>query len=263
MKLLILGDLHGNTNVALNYINKAAEEKVELIIQLGDFGIWGGYSGIAYLDDLNYALQRTNRRILFVGGNHENYDLIESWEKLNPRSTNGHVYVRSNILYIPRGCVWKWGGKRFLGLGGAVSVDKSMRVPGESWWWQEAITNEQMYTAVQNVAGREIDYMFTHDCSDRTIWKDRIKPDEDSLANRKKIDWVLDRVKPKMQFHGHMHTWYDWKIDYSKPFSDEEGPYTQVYGLNMEGDRNAAGILDMDTNEFKQLPWKMPRYNLL
>lgn len=259
MRFLIAGDWHGKTRVALAVIQKAVDENCELIIQLGDFGIWPGYSGVAYLDDMNYMLQRVNRKVVFVGGNHEDYNQIDAWEKVNARSTNGHVYVRSNILYIPRGTCWKWGGKRFLALGGAVSVDKAWREPNKSWWWQEAITNDQMVTAVDNANGREIDYFITHDCSDRTVWKDRLKPDEDSRANRKKIDWVLDRVQPKMHFHGHMHTWYDWRLNHGRPFTDEDGPYTQVYGLNMEGDRHATGILDTDTNEFKVIPWKMPR----
>lgn len=261
-KLFIAGDWHGNTNVALAAINRAVEEGCELIIQLGDFGIWGRFEGLSYLDDLNYLLQRHNRRLLFVGGNHENYDLIESWEKLNPRSTNGHVYVRSNILYIPRGCVWKWGGKQFLGLGGAVSVDKAWRVPGESWWWQEAITNDQMLEAVRNAEGKKIDYMFTHDCSDRTIWKDRLKPDEDSRANRKRIDWVLDRVKPGMQFHGHMHTNYDWRLNHGRPFTDEDGPYTQIYGLQKEGNQGAVGILDTETDTYTPLKWSKSHFNI-
>ena len=260
MKLLIAGDYHGNLPCALGQIDRAVEENCELIIQLGDFGIWHNYAGVEYLDSINEKLRSVSRKLLFVGGNHENYNLIESWEKHNPRSSNGHVYVRSNILYIPRGSTWKWAGKNFLGLGGAVSIDKSMRTPNESWWWQEAITAEQMNQTVLNASYRgRIDYFFSHDCSDRTPWKDRLKPDVDSVTNRKKIDWVLDRVKPKIHFHGHMHEWYDWKIDHSLPFSDEDGPFTQVYGLNMETERNSHGVLDLETDEFRTVPWKMPR----
>lgn len=264
MRLVIAGDWHGERGPAFAAIKRATEEGIEMIIQLGDFGIWGGYSGLSYLDDINYRLQSANRTLFFVAGNHENYDLIDSWEKLNPRSTNGHVYVRSNILYIPRGNVWKWGNKRFLGLGGAVSIDKARRVPGRSWWWQEAITNEQMAFAVSNAAGKQIDFMFTHDCSDRTPWKNRLKPDMDSTANRQKIDWVLSRVKPKVQFHGHMHEWYDWTLSHGVPFDHkDDDPITQIYGLGMENERNSMGILDTDTYEFTTIPWNVPRVNSL
>lgn len=264
IKLLIAGDWHGNLHAGMAAIDAAVRENCELIVQLGDFGVWPGYSGVHYLDSLNYRLENENRKLVFVGGNHEDYNQIEAWEKVNARSTNGHVYVRSNILYIPRGCVWKWNNKRFLALGGAVSIDKEWREPNESWWWQEAITNEQMAQAVENVAGRQIDYMFTHDCSDKTPWKDRLKDDLDSKTNRRKVDWVLDRVKPKMQFHGHFHTWYDWQLTHGVPFDPQaDDAITQVYGLNMEMERNAMGVLDLDTNTFSTTPWKMPRPNVL
>lgn len=266
IKFIIAGDWHGNPYAARNAISAAMTEKAEVIIQLGDFGIWPSFDGMEYLDSMNTDLRAVDRKVVFVGGNHEDYNQIEAWEKHNPRSSKGHVYVRSNILYIPRGCAWKWAGKTFLGLGGAISIDKQWRVPNESWWWQEAITNEQMNEAVINAAYRpnRIDYLITHDCSDRTPWKKRLKPDPDSVTNRKKIDFVLDRVKPRIQFHGHMHEWYDWQLPHGSAFDpNDEGLSTQVYGLNMECEQNSMGILNTEDDSFVQIPMKIQRNTYL
>lgn len=253
MRVLVAGDIHGNTPVGLQLIEQAVTHKAEIIIQCGDFGLWGGFEGIDYLDALNARLREHNRNLIFVDGNHENHDQLEQIDRSNPRSKAGQVYLRSNILHAPRGNYWRWGNKYFMAVGGAVSVDKQWRTPGESWWAGEELTEVQATSIINNMNDRRkhgrpnIDYLFTHDCSDRTPFYDRLKPDLDSKIHRQRIDQVIEAVRPRFHFHGHMHTRYDWQ----NPINTELGAdWVQTYGLECDGMWNNWGILDTGTDTF-------------
>ena len=92
--------------------------------------------------------------------------------------------------------------------------------------------------------GLKVDYLLTHDCSDRTPWRSRLKPDIDSQIHRQRIDRVLDGIKPAYHFHGHMHQRYDWM---NRVGAED---WTQTYGLECNAELDSWGILDLDTDEF-------------
>lgn len=249
MKVLITGDLHGNGHEAVRVVNHAVSHSAQIILQCGDFGFWSGYDGIEYLDRLNYALRKNNRTLIFADGNHEDHDALERCDNHNPRSKTGQVYIRSHILHSPRGNYWKWGDKYFMTVGGAVSIDKAMRTPGKNWWEGEELTDAQADGIVANMIDRrkngrpDIDYLITHDCSNRTPFGRRLKPDLDSQIHRQRLDRVLEAVRPRIHFHGHMHERYDWMNRIS------DG-WVQTYGLECDGMRDNWGILDTETDEF-------------
>jgi predicted phosphodiesterase len=240
MKVLVAGDWHGNTKHAINMVKEASKAGAKKIVQVGDFGLWTHYEdGIRFLDQLNEAARREGVKIYAVGGNHENWDHWDWFVKNMPKSYHGFAYLRSHVLLAPRVHYWGWEGKKFLMVAGAVSVDKQWRVEGHTWWRNEEITDEM----VDSIHGK-VDYLVTHDCSNRTPWKGRLKPDMDSLANRQRIDAILGRVKPEMHFHGHMHTRYVWENLVA------DNHYTKTIGLDMDGTWDSWGILDINTGEF-------------
>jgi hypothetical protein len=108
-----------------------------------------------------------------------------------------------------------------------------------SWWPQEQITDAE----IAGVRG-PADYLFTHDCSNATPWRERLKPDFESQIHRQRIDTVLQEAKPKMHFHGHMHTKYDW---HNRVGGDK---WTHTFGLDMDGEFYCYGILDLETDTF-------------
>lgn len=251
MKVLVAGDIHGNTRAGLALVEKAVANKASVIIQCGDMGIWPGFDGIEYLDALNARLREHGRNLLFIPGNHEDYDQLDRYESNAPRSKAGQVYLRSHILMVPRGCYWKWGNKYFMGVGGAVSIDKQWRTPGKSWWAGEQLTDDQAYGIVKKMNDRrtngrpDVDYLFTHDCSDKTPFYGRLKPDLDSKIHRQRMDAVIEAVRPTIHFHGHMHTRYDWQ----NPISNGTH-WVQTYGLECDGMYDNWGILNTETDDF-------------
>lgn len=243
MLVLVLGDTHGNTLAATQAVDYARDHGVKTIVQVGDFGLWDHMpNGVKFLDTLNERLRLRGVKMYVVGGNHENWDRWDWYTEHNPKDYHGFTYLRSHIRIAPKVHYWNWEGKRCLMVGGAVSVDKPWRVKGMSWWPGESLKWDEVQQATK--VG-PVDYFFTHDCSNRTPWKDRLKPDLDSQMHRQQIDTVLGATTPKVHFHGHMHTRYDWV---NLTGNDK---WTQTYGLECDGDWDNMGILNIRTGEFQ------------
>jgi hypothetical protein len=104
------------------------------VIICGDFGLpWCNDKEDDYW--LNW-LEEKNFEILFVDGNHENFDLLYQFPVVERYGGKVHK-VRKNIFHLMRGEVYEIEGKTFFAFGGASSVDKHLRVESISWWEQE------------------------------------------------------------------------------------------------------------------------------
>ena len=267
MKILLVGDTHGVKNDIWNACNEAGDRKIAHVVVLGDFGLWDHTAeGVAFLDACNEAAHVNNLSIYAIGGNHENWDHWETYAQMGLPRHKGFTMVRRRVLLSDKVNKWTWHNKQFVAAGGAVSIDKDWRLkrergteenlyftgvrdsrgtgPRTLWWPNEQLTDEH----VEEIKSWNIkaDYLFTHDCSDKTPFYNRLKPDLDSQIHRQRIDKVLRAVKPDMHFHGHMHTKYDW-IN-TNTFRWEHG--TQTYGLECNNDWWSWGVLDLETDKF-------------
>jgi hypothetical protein len=237
MKILIAGDWHGDTRHACKTVRRAKAAGAEIIMQVGDFGMWDHeIEGFNYLDGLNDECRKNGIKVYFVAGNHENWDRLDWMEKNNPKTYQGHTVIRSHIRYTGRVKRWRMDDKWFQAVGGAVSIDKAGRKLGKSWWAQEAVP-ESVVKGLEN-AGRVSDYLFTHDSPTCAPHKFRLKADLDSQMHRQLMDRVGRVVQPKLWFHGHYHEWYE-----NYDFMHQRG-YSSVYGLEMNGDYYNYVILD-------------------
>ena len=116
------GDLHGNVlRFQPQYFPEQVEmSKIDYMIVCGDFGcVWNGdKSDDPQLDRLE-ALPFT---ILFVDGNHENFDAlseypVEQWH-------GGRVQkIRPHVIYLMRGQAFELQDRTFFTMGGAQSHD--------------------------------------------------------------------------------------------------------------------------------------------
>jgi hypothetical protein len=254
MRVVIVGDTHGQKQDLLPEIYFAGKHNIQHVVVVGDFGLWTHrLDGHVFLDDVQDAARINNLSVYAIGGNHENWDHW-NWMVENLPTSKGFAAVRSRVLLAPKVHEWTWAGKRFIGAGGAVSIDKDWRLANErqprTLWWP----NEQLTQADLNqieVMGTA-DYLLTHDCSDQTPFKNRLKPDPDSQIHRQRIDNVLRSVQPKMHFHGHMHEKYDWineRVYGGSAFDNEpwSGPSTRTIGLEAFTDPDSFGVLEVDS----------------
>jgi hypothetical protein len=256
MKILVAGDTHGNTRWTNTLVGHAVDQQAEIMVVVGDFGLWDhGFEGMEFLDSVNVTLRNHNRMLIWTDGNHENHDRLEWYRLRNPRSTKGLVYIRSNILYSPRGNAWTWDKKRFMTVGGAVSIDKDWRLQAERtrygartlWWPGEQLTDPEadgIVKATESPTWKPVDYLFTHDCLTNAPFKYRLKEDPESQAHRQKMDRVVKAIRPRWMFHGHMHERYVYEFPTYEP-------HTKVRGLECDGMRDSWGILDTELDAFK------------
>lgn len=206
--IAMVGDWHAHLRPAQWAIGHGVEQGADVFVHAGDFA---AHMPDWYLIGVTAALKRVRRHLLFVAGNHDNHHILRALP-INPR--NGLQQVTEHIWHIPRGFRWDWDGVRFLGLGGAHSVDRTWRLrDGSMWQPEEAITREDADAVI--AAGRA-DVMICHDCpTGVTIPYPNPAPDfppfelEEAHRHRQLLREVVEAVQPAFLWHGHYHVRYD------------------------------------------------------
>lgn len=147
--------------------------------------------------------------ILFIDGNHENFDRLESVEFPIEKKYGGIVRrIKDNVFWLTRGQVFNIEGKTFFTMGGANSTDKDRRVPNKSWWERELPLNDEYHAAIQNLknVGNKVDYILTHTCPVSLIRKMGRTPSVADLELTGFLDWImLDAVTYDHWYFGHWH----------------------------------------------------------
>jgi 3-oxoacid CoA-transferase subunit A len=151
MSIFLSSDFHGNAENELSYITKKTliknyrQEKFENIkyhIILGDGGfLWQG----SHKTDLfNYkVLAHRPFPVLCVIGNHEPILGMSGIPEVDIGIGEAVYQIQAEpfVAYLKRGKIYTIDGFKMLVLGGALSVDKSWRKPGKTWWeceyWSE------------------------------------------------------------------------------------------------------------------------------
>lgn len=232
---ILAGDWHGSFSQAETVIRHAHSQGIDTIFQVGDFGIWD-HTTKKFLNRMESLLKQWEIELYFIDGNHENFDMLYRKKVLE----DGTRYVTDHITYIPRGYRWKWHGLTFLGLGGAVSIDKGFRIEGRSWWAQEALTDNDILWA--KTGGPPVDVMITHDSpasAPNTVtddWQGQVGAmkyyGKEALAactdHRKRLQEVTDVAVPRLLFHGHYHTYMNGIYLHG----DENHTVGEVFGLD-------------------------------
>ena len=206
--IFVTGDTHRSDLLSLRVFcdNHPELTKSDYVIIAGDFG------GVWAKDTLERDLKQFSDlpvTVLFVDGNHENFDLINSYpvEMWN----GGKVHkIRPDIIHLMRGQVFEIEGKTIFTFGGATSIDRDYRIKGESWWAQELPTYEELDEGIANLKryGNKVDYIITHSCGQRALMYPQLRiaagvklvcPESHMLSN------FEDIVDCKHWYFGHFH----------------------------------------------------------
>ena len=177
MKIYITGDTHADFR---RFGSHFFDDKECYVIICGDFGgIWDGSKTEKYWLDW---LEKKKFTLLFVDGNHENFDMLNSFPVTEWNGGKVHV-IRDNIIRLMRGQVFTIDGTRFFTFGGGQSHDiqagifdrsdpdfavkkKKLdreralyRIDHESWWKEELPSEEEMAEGLLNLekAGNAVD----------------------------------------------------------------------------------------------------------
>lgn len=183
--ICVTGDCHGDFS-RFSQVNDKPYANADYIIVCDDFGLlWAKDNDLAvtmaWLSQLPF-------KILWVQGNHENYDMIAEYPV---REWNGglvrHI-VNDRIILLERGQVFTIEGKKFFTFGGARSHDirggvfdpKDPKFPQKvlecrmkglpyrldriSWWREEMPSYYEIEIAEENLkkVDNKVDYIITH-----------------------------------------------------------------------------------------------------
>ena len=229
--VFVTGDTHGDWINRLN-VDSFPEQKEmtkdDYVIICGDFGIWDNSKrekyNLSWLDDKPFTT-------LFVSGNHENYDILDSLEMSEWHG--GLVnFVRKSVIHLMRGQVFNIEDKTFFTFGGASSHDISAgilepddpnfkekkkhldkdpfalyRINHVSWWERELPSENEMEMGLDNLKkeNNKVDYIITHSPSTSELYLMGGKGlyQSDILTNY--LEDVKANTEYKRHFFGHMH----------------------------------------------------------
>ena len=212
--IYITGDTHGDvtrfTDLTVPEHGSFCEN--DKIIVCGDFGFvyYGEQDKEEQLKENENldCLAKCPFEILFVDGNHENFDRLESSEFPVEQRYGGTVRrIKDNIFWLTRGQIFDIEGKTFFMMGGAYSIDKYMRTAHRSWWERELPSNDEYRTAIQNLKNtdNQVDYIITHTCPVSSIIQMRMTPSQKDLELTGFLDWIRHDVTYKHWYFGHWH----------------------------------------------------------
>ncbi len=201
MSVFILGDIHGHTKLLIDWLDKFAEPG-DTLIQVGDFG--AGFIHSEKIKHLAYRFEEKNCKLLVIRGNHDNPSLFDT-------KVGGVEFLCDTTRMIE--------GKKFLFLGGAVSIDRQYREQNRDWWSGERYSyNENFLKGVERC-----DYVVSHTCPIfakplsciNNIFVERlceVDPtlSEDLLKEGKDMELTYNLIKEtnniKAWYFGHFHT---------------------------------------------------------
>lgn len=204
----VLGDVHGKDWIVTRAIAQSSDES-DLLVQVGDFWCYSKKQ----LKNISYNCKRYNKSLVFLPGNHED------WDKLDAYSTENIMEIYPRIYYAPIGSRAIIGGKTVQFIGGAVSIDKKLRTVGVDWFPQETISMKQYHHIVANHR-ENVDVVFAHDCPLDVVLPplefhaSSLPSDIDYQCgeHRRLLQDIVNVVQPSLLIHGHYHSYYNHHI---------------------------------------------------
>lgn len=224
--IYITGDTHGDWMGRLKtavFPEQKEMTKEDYVIICGDFGIWDNSKrenyNLDWLEDKPFTT-------LFVDGNHESYDILDSLPVSDWNGGKVH-FVRPSVIHLMRGEIYNISGKIFFAFGGASSHDirdgilevgdprikewqwdysKLFRINHVTWWERELPSETEMQNGIDNLEkyDNKVDFVVTHCGATSTaalISMGCYKPDR--LTDY--LEEIRSRVECKKWFMGHYH----------------------------------------------------------
>ena len=169
--IYVTGDTHGTYDYfkLVVFAHEHPElTKKDYVIVAGDFG--GVWDEKMLEEDLAH-FRKLPFTVLFVDGNHENFDILDNWKRTQWKGGKVHK-IREDIIHLCRGQMFTIEGKKIFTFGGATSVDVAFRREGVSWWPQETPTMLDVEAAWENLDkhDRKVDFIISHSCDEKALF---------------------------------------------------------------------------------------------
>lgn len=225
-RLFFIGDIHGDWTKLHRYLDNGITENSDLI-QVGDMAL--GYDTKKRpeanrskeerkLGSLNKKLEEINCNFYAIRGNHCDGSY---WLDSNKNQEFNQKY--SNITLLPDYYTKNYFGKKFLFVGGGISVDRHIRTEGRDYWSDEEVNSPRFPLSNHDV-------LISHTCpsyfnhspnkshksagSPLMKWAHANDPEleADLIREREIMDHVVQTSGIKEVIYGHYHN--DLKEEY-------------------------------------------------
>jgi Icc-related predicted phosphoesterase len=187
MKILSAGDLHGNSGLAKKLAERAAKEKVDLVILCGDLT-----EGDATTDNLIGPFLKQGKRVVLVPGNHESVATADFLSQVYGVK-NLHGYGIK--LFDPSTFANKNKDKKYVGLFGCSGVNIGIH----------QITDKDAYDMLikghNYIKDASVKIMVSHVHPAGTKMEKFTHFFEGSRALRR----VIDKLQPDIMLCSHVH----------------------------------------------------------
>ncbi|MBV5347195.1 metallophosphoesterase [bacterium] len=228
MRLYVCGDSHSPIDLHKLSTDQWPEQKElheeDVLAILGDFGgLWLDKSSREEIYWLKW-LTAKNCTVCFVDGNHENFNVINKLEEVDFCDAKAGLAFRDDngsILHLKRGEIYTMEHQTILTFGGALSVDKHLRMLDRSWWEGELPTHEDVVNLDKNLElhNNKVDFILTHTApKSKIIPMGLISSRMASMFGGKLDDptteilqSVLETVEFKQWHFGHFHKVRDFE----------------------------------------------------
>ena len=220
MSIYLTGDTHIPIDIQKLGTKQFPEQKMmtrnDYVVILGDFGLY-------WHEDKEYYwwrrwLKDKKFTILWIDGNHENHEWIDSMKVSEWNGGKVHQ-TEENIIHLMRGQIYTIDGKTFFTFGGASSYDKEQRREGISWWAREEASYAEQTEGLKNLEAHnwKIDYILTHTCPKTLIpsmFKAKIY---ENNPTENYLDYIAENAQYNRWYFGHWHQ------------SKDNGKFTVLY----------------------------------
>lgn len=235
--IYITGDCHAS----FGRFTKRRRNELPFTLGENDYVIVCGDFGLLWVHDKEFEyncdwLSKLPFTILWVQGNHENYDMIEEYPIDTWNGGKVRHIVKDKIILLERGQVFNIEGKTFFTFGGASSHDVQggildrdsdtydedrrrairlelpYRVKHYSWWEQELPTEEELEEGRRNLQAVDykVDFVVSHCMSNimqdslEAVFKIPVKHFQSDILTD-----YFDEIEKKLDFKrwycGHYH----------------------------------------------------------
>ncbi|RHP47223.1 metallophosphoesterase [Clostridium sp. AF32-12BH] len=247
MSIYITGDTHGNFERFLDprFVKSMDVDKCDYMIVTGDFGglFYGTQAEDALLDFLEDYVPFT---LLFVDGNHENFDLLKNYPVETWHQGKVH-FIRPHIIHLMRGNCYMIENRTFFVMGGARSVDVTdgifelddsrrlekiakleaegkywYRTKGLDWFEEELPSDDELQAGLEVLKSHEnrVDYILTHAAPSMVAqYFSAGKFDKDKLTE------YFEKLRKQVEFR----TWYCGHYHVDEEFILEGKAYQILY----------------------------------
>jgi len=190
MRILSAGDLHGDSGLAKKLADRAAKEKVDLVILCGDLT-----EGDQKTDNLIGPFLKQGKRVVIVPGNHESVATADFLSKVYGIK-NLHGYGMKIFDPPHKDLAHKDSkDKRYIGLFGCSGVNIGIH----------QVTDKEAYDLLMKgnhyIDGADVKIMVTHVHPAGTKMEKFTQFFEGSKALRR----VIDKLQPDIMLCSHVH----------------------------------------------------------